>query len=137
MKLEQAERALLGELADVLIPASDTMPCATAAGVCGVWLDAVLAARPDLVAPLKTLLAKSQGQAPAAFLAELRASDAATFGMLGELAAAAYFMCPAVQNAIGYAGQGPREIDPQPEDLGELLEPVLRRGEIYRPTPID
>ena len=136
MIFDQQARALFGRLADVLIPAGETMPSASAAGVPGPWLDAVLAARPDLAAPLKTLLLKAQGQPPEIFLEQLRTSDALAFGALGEIAAAAYFLNPEVQQAIGYAGQGPRPIDPRPDYLDDdLLEPVLRRGPIYRPTP--
>jgi hypothetical protein len=45
----------LDRLADQLIPAEDGMPSATEAGATGRWLDAVLAARPDLRAPLEAL----------------------------------------------------------------------------------
>lgn len=134
MNFDQRQRAVFGSLADVLIPADQTMPSASAAGVAGPWLDAVLAARPDLAAPLKTVLLKAEGQPPQDFLDELRAADGLAFGMLGEIAAAAYFMNPDVQQVIGYTGQGPLPIEPDEMDY-ELLEPVLRRGPIYRPTP--
>src|SRR5439155_19409256 len=42
------ERARLRALADALIPASDDMPAAPAAGVADEQLDRVLLARPDL-----------------------------------------------------------------------------------------
>ena len=65
-----------------------------------------------------------------------RSNDQEAFGVLTEIAAAAYFMNPEVQRAIGYAGQGPRPIDPRPDYLDDgLLEAVIRRGPIYRPTP--
>jgi len=128
------ERTLFARLADALIPAADGMPAASAAGAHGPWLDAVLAARPDLVAPLTALFHQADGQPPAEFLARLRAADPLAFGALAEVAAAAYFMNPEVRQRIGYAGQGPHPIDPVPDYL-DLLEPVLRRGPIYRPTP--
>ena len=49
-------RELLGALADELIPAGSGMPSASGAGVAGEYLDAVLAARPDLAAPLERAL---------------------------------------------------------------------------------
>ena len=40
------------------------------------------------------------------------------------------------QQAIGYAGQGPWLMDPRPDYMEDgLLESVIRRGPIYRPTP--
>jgi hypothetical protein len=137
MIFDAKDRAVFGRLADVLIPAGEIMLSASAAGVAGPWLDAVLSARPDLAAPLKALLLKAQDQPPDTFLEQLRASDAQEFGALGEITAAAYFMNPDIQQAIGYGGQGPRPIDQRPDYLDDgLLEPVLRRGPIYRPTPV-
>jgi len=130
------ERAMLDHLADVLIPAGDGFPSASAADVAGQWLDRVLKARPDLAAALKDLLSKAANRQPSEFVAELRASDAAGFGVLAEFAAGAYFMNPSVRRALGYAGQDARPIDPHPDYLDDgLLQSVIDRGPIYRPTP--
>jgi hypothetical protein len=130
------ERELLAALADVLIPAGNDMPSASQAGVADVWLDAVLAARPDLAGGLKNLLAKAHNRNAQDFVANLRAHDPGAFDMLAQTAAGAYFMNPQVQQSIGYAGQGPRPIDPRPDYQDDgLLESVIRRGLIYRPTP--
>jgi hypothetical protein len=131
-----AERAWLAQLAEVLIPAEVQMPPPSQAGVAEEGLDQILAARPDLAADLKTILLLTQGREPQAAIAELRAAEPDKFGLLAEVAAAAYFMNPQVQAAIGYTGQGPQPIDPHPdyEDDG-LLESVKSRGPIYRPTP--
>jgi hypothetical protein len=53
------ERTLLAALADVLIPAGNGMPSASQAGVADLWLDAVLAARPDLGARIERLAGES------------------------------------------------------------------------------
>jgi hypothetical protein len=45
---DRDDRLKLAALADVLIPAGNEMPSASQAGVADSWLDAVLAARPDL-----------------------------------------------------------------------------------------
>jgi hypothetical protein len=130
------ERALFAALADVLIPASSEMPSASQAGVADAWLDAVLVARPDLVGGLKELLARSHHRGGAEVVADLRANDPAAFDVLTQTTAGAYFMNPRVQQLIGYAGQDPRPIDPRPDYLDDgLLESVVRRGPIYRPTP--
>lgn len=132
------ERELLAALADVLIPAGDEMPSASQAGVADVWLDAVLAARPDLAGGLKSLLAKAHDRNAQDFVANLQANDPGAFDLLAQTAAGAYFMNPRVQHSIGYAGQGPRPIDPHRDYQDEgLLEFVIRRGPIYRPTPGD
>jgi len=45
-------------------------------------------------------------------------------------------MNPKVREALGYHGQLPRPIDPHPDYLDEgLLQQVIARGPIYRPTP--
>src|SRR4051812_889057 len=137
MTINQEERLLLAQLADELIPAGDGMPAASKAGVAGQWLDAVLAARPDLAAPLKSLLKRALDfPAAAESVNHFRSHDPEAFGVLAEITAAAYFMNPEVQRVIGYTGQTPQPIDPRLDYLDdELLEPVIRRGAIYRPTP--
>jgi hypothetical protein len=136
MTLNPEDRALFGALADVLIPAAGVMPSASQAGVAGEWLDHVSTARPDLAAGLQDLLDKSRGRPAAEVVAAFQANDPAAFGILAEIVPAAYFMNPDVRRAIGYSGQGPQMIDPHPDYLDEgLLESVISRGPIYRPTP--
>jgi hypothetical protein len=136
MTFDQNERALFARLADVLIPAGSGQPSASEAEVQGDWLDQVLAARPDLVVPLKDLLAKAEGHDAGAFVLELRTSGSPFFGVLAEIVPAAYFMNPTVQKAIGYSGQGPKPMDPYPDYMEHgLLESIIKRGPIYRATP--
>jgi hypothetical protein len=136
MKFDQEERALFAALADVLVPAGDGMPSASQAGVADQWLDAVIVARPDLVNALKDVLGKARQHNPSETVAEWRSQDQAAFEVLAEIVPAAYFMNPEVQQAIGYAGRHPRPIDPRPDYMDHgLLESVIRRGPIYRPTP--
>jgi hypothetical protein len=138
MTLTQAQREFLAGLADELIPAGAEMPSASAAGVAGDGVDAVLNARPDLLDGLGNLLRQMDGQAPTAAVSSLRSANPEMFGLLGEIVAGAYFMNPQVRKAIGYQGQTPRPIAPDPDYLEDgLLESVIRRGPIYRPTPLD
>ena len=135
MTFNDEDRALFAALADELIPVGEGMPSASQAGVAGVWLDHVLTARPDLPAGLRDVLEKTRGQRAAEAIAALRSSDPAAFGVLAEIVPAAYFMNPDVRKAIGYDGQGPRAIDPHPDYLDDgLLQSVISRGPIYRPT---
>ena len=136
MIFDANERLLLGELADVLIPAGDGFPSASEAGVSRVGLDQVLAFRPDLVGGLKRLIAAARGQSPVEFVAELRRTDPPGFALLTEFVPGAYFLNPQVREKLGYAGQGARPIDPRPDYLDDgLLRSVIDRGHIYRPTP--
>jgi hypothetical protein len=131
-----AGRSLLAALADVLIPAGKGFPPASQAGVSGKGLDQVLAARPDLADGLERVLEAARGRDPVELIAELKGKDPAAFAVLAELVPAAYFMNPEVQRAIGYNGQRPKPMDPQPDYLEDgLLQSVIDRGPIYRPTP--
>ena len=136
MTFDANERATLATLADVLIPSGVGFPSASEAGVAGEGLDQVLSLRPDLAAGLKKLLASARGRPAGAFVAELRENDAASFGLLSELVPGAYFLNSQVRAKLGYHGQGPHPIDPRPDYLDEgLLQSVIDRGPIYRPTP--
>jgi hypothetical protein len=131
-----AERALLAALADVLIPAASGFPAASAAGVAGEGLDRVLAARPDLEAGLRRVLEGAAGKDPARAVGDLERSDPGGFAVLAELVPGAYFLDESVRAALGYSGQTARPIDPRPDYLDDgLLQSVIDRGPIYRPTP--
>ena len=133
---DESERAILAGLADVLIPAGAGMPSASEAAVAGEWLDAVLAVRPDLVDPLRAILA-SAADVPAAEAVE-RLREGGGFGVLAEIVPNAYYMNPAIRERIGYPLQQAVPIDPDADDDPEaraLIASVRGRGTIYRPTP--
>jgi hypothetical protein len=133
---DPAQRAVLADLADVLIPAGDGMPSASAAAVAEGGLNQVLAAVPSLEAGLADVLAKAKDREPAEVIASLARTDPAAYGVLTEVVTAAYFMNPDVRQAIGYTGQGPSPLDPRVDYMEDgLLESVIKRGPIYRPTP--
>ena len=136
MNFNPDQRAVLAGLADVLIPAGDCMPSASDAAVAGLGLDQVLAAVPSLAASLADVLAWAKGREPGEVVANLARTDPSGYGVLTEVVTAAYFMNPDVRKAVGYAGQRPSPIDPREEYLEDgLLESVIKRGPIYRPTP--
>jgi hypothetical protein len=134
MKLDAADLELFAAAADLLIPAGDGMPSASEAGVAQPGLHAVLESRPELEPVLASLLRPARGQNAKEFLAHLKNSDAAGFGAFAEAVAGAYFMNPEVRTALGYNGQKALPIDEQEQIDPRLLEPVLDRGAIYRPT---
>jgi hypothetical protein len=135
--MNDAQRAQLAVIADALIPAGSDMPSASGAGVAGEFLDEVLAARPDLAAPLEAALESVAGLDAEAAVAALR-EDAGGWGVLTAVVPAAYFLNPATRAAIGYPGLEARPIDPdaEPDYLADgLLDSVIARGPVYRPTP--
>ena len=138
MTFDAEERALFAALADVLIPAGEGFPSASQAGVAAEGLDQVLAFRPDVADALKSLLASARGRPPAEVVAELQKNNPAGLGLLAEIVPGAYFLNQQVRVRLGYAGQGPRPIEPRPDYQDDgLLQSVLDRGPIYRATPND
>lgn len=139
MALTDAQRAHLGEIADQLIPAGGGMPSASEAGVSGQYLDEVLKSLPDLSDALDTVLAAVEGLGAAEAIVALRA-DPTGWGVLTAVVPGAYFMNPAIREAIGYPGLERRPIDEHaaPDYLADgLLDSVVSRGPVYRPTPTD
>ncbi len=136
MSFTKHERQRLAELADALIPAANGYLSASQADVAGRGLDQVLGTCQEMATGLRALLLKAGNAYAPTAVANLRRDHPAEFGILGEFAAGAYFLNPAVCEAIGYAGQTARPIDPTPDYLENgLLDSVTRRGPIYRPTP--
>jgi hypothetical protein len=131
-------RARLAALADALIPAGNGMPSASEAGVAGEWLDAIVAAEPGFGPALASVLAAADVSDPAGELRRIETNDPAGWGTLTTVVAGAYFLNPAIAEAVGYPGRRaiPIDADPNPDWLEDgLLDSVKARGPIYRPTP--
>lgn len=136
MNFDANERSVLGELADVLIPAGQGFPSASQAGVAGEGLDQTLSFRPDFAEGLKRLIVAARGRSAAEFVEELQRTDPIGFGLLAEFVPGAYFLNLRVREKLGYGGQRAHPIDPHPDYLDDgLLQSVIDRGAIYRPTP--
>jgi hypothetical protein len=136
VNIDAEQRAILAALADVLIPAGEGFPRASDAGVAHEGLDQVLSFRPDLADGLERVIAAARGCPAAAFVAELPRKDPAGFALLAELVPGAYFLNPRVREMLGYTGQQAQPIDPKSDVLDDsLLQPVIDRGPIHRPTP--
>jgi len=133
--VNERRRETLASLAELLVPADDRMPSARDAGAAHAGLDRVLAALPELEAPLWALLDHATGSEPAATLADLH-RDRAAFELLALVVAGAYLTEPVVMGRLGYRG---RPVAPVIDDLDDevvaLLENVLERGPLYRATP--
>lgn len=137
-KIDQELRDTLAALGDVLVPAAEGMPSASEAKVSGKWLDRVVSARPDLEHDLVRVLREAQGKDPAAEIRRLQQSDESGFGTLALVITGGYYLNPKVRRLIRYPGQKPNPPYPDEADFyleGGLLDPVIERGSIYRPTP--
>ncbi len=137
-QFDAAQRATLAALADVVIPAGEGLPSASQAEVAGQWLDAALAAVPELSGALVAVLEEAGSDDPTVAVARLRANNPLGFDQLCTVVAGAYFLNPDVRRAIGYPGQERVPIVPEtPPDYEQdgLLASVIARGPVYRPTP--
>ena len=135
MCFDAEQRKVLAALADILIPAGEGFPSASEAGVANEGLDYVLNCRPDVADGLKALLEAAHGRPAAQVVMDLQKNDPAAFGLLTDLVPGAYFLNPNVREKLGYGGQTAKAIDPHVDYLDDgLLQSVIDRGPIYRPT---
>ena len=136
--LTPEQRQTYGALADVLIPAGSGMPSGGDVALGRGMLDEVLRIRDDLVEPLVRVLDAAAGADPKAEVERLQAEDPDGFATLSTLVAGGYFLDEEVREAIGYKGQQaiplPQDGTPDYEEDG-LIQAVIDRGPIYRPTP--
>jgi hypothetical protein len=134
-------RERLRRIGDRLIPAEDDMPSASEVGVADRQLDRVLAARPDLAAPLARALERIDLEAEVdRALSELADADAEAHEALLLTVAGGYYIDPDVRTRIGYDGQEPVEVRPEiipPYVEEELVQYMLDRGPIWRPITSD
>ncbi len=133
-RLDPSERATLTAIAERLIPAADGMP--SAADVLGDdRLRFVLAARPDLVEPLRAALRSDLGDDVQARLETLGRDEPATLGALQLVIVAGYYTDRRVRELIAYPGQMALEVRSweYPIYLEEgLIDAVLARGPVWR-----
>lgn len=137
--LTDEHRRALDKVADVLIPAFETMPSASSVGVSGALLDKAIDARPDLLPALVRGLTAIDAMSGEQGAHTLFNEDRPAFDAIATLASGAYYMDERVRELIGYPGQ--ERIEPedpyalQPYAFDGTLKKVFERGPIYRPTP--
>ena len=139
--VSDATRRALETLGDHLIPEAHGMPAAGAMGVGTSQLDIVLDSRPDLASLLERALASTDLDDVGGFVAALESEDPEAYGAVTLAIVAGYYMHPEVHALIGYPGQVPRDVQRMSEreiyqeGLMDLVQNVIDRGPIYRPTP--
>jgi hypothetical protein len=138
MTFDAAQRATFAALADVLVPAAEGMPAASAVDIAGTGLDRVLRARPDLEAPLARILAVGIVGEAMDRVRDVQRDDPAGFEALALAATGGYYTDSRVRDLIGYPGQtydASRVREPDIDASDPMLRRVVERGPVYRPTP--
>ena len=135
-RLTEPQRAVLAQLADVLVAGGRGMPAASVVGIAGDLMDRCLEAAPALAGQLSALLDEAPAEAPDAFVRDLAANRGADFGVLSTAVVGAYYLSPEVRGLIGYPGQepSPLSVAAEPEYL-DMLERVYERHPGYREAP--
>lgn len=115
VQLQAEQRAALVALAEEVIPTEPGRPSVHDADVAGAGVDAVLAARPDLAAPMLDALGHT--------FAELRTTNRAAYQAVATVVAAAYYRHPDVRAALGVMPEPaqPVRIDDIPDYVVEGL----------------
>ncbi|MBL1120704.1 hypothetical protein JK364_51870 [Streptomyces sp. 110] len=129
--LDPDQRRTFAALADVLIPGSDPMPSATAAGTPDALLDQVLGYRPDLAEPFAEAVAWCTGKDPEAALDALSVQQPEQFQALTLLTAGAYFLSPRTKAALAY-DPPPRTAHDDVNSYIDMLATVVDRGFVIR-----
>lgn len=135
LHLSETDRDRLGFVADHLISGGAGLPSAREADVQGVWIDRVLAARPDLMTALRKV-ASPDGDPQS----QLDGLGAAELEQVRYAIAAAYLINPRVRSLLGYPGGAPAKQPAYPDEADSYLEDgildsVVKRGPIYRLAP--
>jgi hypothetical protein len=137
--LTTAEQATYLRVADTLCPGRGDAEDPSTYEELPQLLEVALTARSEAFAVIVGLLRQAETEADlGAWLRALHDADREGFQALSAVAAGAYLMVPAVQEAVGYPGQGRRvpTVDQAADELGDgILDPVLERGHFYVPTP--
>jgi hypothetical protein len=128
----------LRRLGDALAPASGSMPSFSEADKSGRFLLRAFEALPHL-APRALLAADGLGdQPPQEYLERLQSEQPETFSALHLILVGAYLINRRVWKRLGYPGRRPTPVLDDEADYyleDGLLDPVIRRGPIFRQTP--
>lgn len=129
------DRAVYREIADALLPAYGELPAASEAGVADEMLDKVLGWRSDLAPEILRGIATARELSPEEALKQLETDDPPAFDAIRLAALGAYYLNPAVMEALGYPGQENLPVPPEekPDYLASgVLEPAITRQPSWR-----
>ncbi|KWX64517.1 hypothetical protein [Mycobacterium sp. NAZ190054] len=137
--LTEAQRAVLLDAADILVPATDTMPALRAADPAGEWLGRACRARADLVGDLAAILdGLTAVDDLENALRAMHSQERARFDVVATFVAGTYYLIPQIRELVGYPGQvrAPAPIDLAADELSdEIFEGAMNYSGSYRPAP--
>lgn len=113
-RLTVEERIRLAALGEVIVPRWNAMPSAGDIDLAGAPLDRALGTRPDLLAPLRALLADIDIADPAGAVGRLEREAPEAFRALMQAVAGAYYADPRIWELLGYRGQQRRPLSEWP-----------------------
>jgi hypothetical protein len=135
--ITEPQRAVLLDVADVLIPETDAMPSLRAADPDGEWLERACRARADLVDELCQILDEIAGSNMSSLLVSMHRDQRPRFDVLATFAAGTYYLIPRIRELIGYPGQvrAPAPLDLAADELSdEIFEGAMNYSGSYRPV---
>lgn len=118
---------------DALIPhdSEQGMPSALEAGVIETLLPRALKARPELGPPLVAALQRLPAEPPPHPLTTLKELGSADFDQISHLIAGAYFLDFEVNRRLKYPGQEALDYAPDYDEVMDVAQRVIDRGNIY------
>lgn len=139
--LSGTELLVMRAVADVLVPTTTRDPGATEAPGFDGFLEVALNARVDAFDAITEALSRLDATDSATLRQQLESmwtAEPGTFQALSAVVVESWLLAPEVRERIGYHGQR-RELAPVDQGTNEvtdgILDPVLERDPIYRPTP--
>lgn len=130
------ERKVLERVGDLLMPAGAGMPAASEVEAHLAGTDKVCSLMPDLVEPVKELIAELE-QLSEWSLPVIQSRKPALFLAVSEMLAGAYFLDERVARILNYRQQLAIPLDPESPrtaEMQELVAPVVARGNVWRTT---
>ncbi|MFJ6456134.1 hypothetical protein [Paenarthrobacter sp. NPDC091669] len=134
LPLTDSELDTLWAVADVLVPATESMPSLRQADPDSYWLARALEARSDIIDSIKSYLQQLHGAADLRTeLIRWHSESREDFDNVGAIVAGTYYMVPWVRELIGYPGQERR---PAPVELAadELSDDIFEGAMAYEGT---
>lgn len=132
--LDDGTRNCYAGLADVLVPAQSGMPSATEAGVPSTHIERALSFRPDLVDAFVEALSLVAHVEPVHGIDLLAAKHPEEFAALTLLTTGAYYLSEDVRSKLLLASGQPKPVHEDLDEYVDLLEKVVERGQLFRPT---
>lgn len=137
--LTEAQHSVLLAAADILVPATATMPSLREADPGAEWLGLACRARADLTEDLAVILDELAGVDDLeGALRTMHGQERSRFDIVATFVAGTYYLIPQIRALIGYPGQvrAPAPIDLAADELSdEIFEGAMNYAGSYRPAP--